>query len=174
MKKTIILFSLFVALLGNTALKAQTAFEVPKNFKLETDADFAKYEKDIIAAAKWLEETDLDKEADKRAEVNFFVLAWVSGSPLVSIELTSAITDLCEDNNPLLGIYLAAYSSYVLEHKNEKGKFAPTKAAVKSLIKVYSKGIAIKKNKAMKALIKMDDKGEIDKYIIETMEVAKD
>lgn len=72
--KSILLVLSFV--LVSCSVWAQKTFEVPKNVKLEKASDYEKYENDVIEAAKWLVETDLNKEKDKRQEVNTFVLAW--------------------------------------------------------------------------------------------------
>lgn len=95
----------------------------------------------------------------------------VSGSPNVSIELTSGIMDLTEKNPQLLSIFLASYCRYVLEHKGEKGKLNPTKAAIQDIITVYKKGISVKKNKKLKKIIKKDN---LDDYIIKEIGIAKD
>ncbi|MBI3233729.1 MAG: hypothetical protein HYZ42_06755, partial [Bacteroidetes bacterium] len=76
--KKMILVCLVVGLAGIFNLKGQTQFEVPINIELQKMKDFEKYELAIVEAAKWLEETDLDKEIDKRQKVNAFVLEWAT------------------------------------------------------------------------------------------------
>ena len=56
MKKLIALF--FV--LSATLVNAQT-FDVPANVQLKSANDYQQYKQAVVAAAKWLEETDLDK-----------------------------------------------------------------------------------------------------------------
>ena len=63
MKKTRFgLVVIALALLMSNNIFAQVNFDVPQNIKLKSDNDYAKYEPDIIAAAKWLEQTDLNVE----------------------------------------------------------------------------------------------------------------
>jgi len=112
------LFCLLLASTSISSVYAQTIFEVPQNVELSSKDDYAKYEPAIIDAAKWLEATDLDKEADKRKEVNSFVLRWVSGSPTISIDITEKLAKLYGKNAQLLGIYLASYARNFLENKN--------------------------------------------------------
>lgn len=168
------LFILLFLAANSLTLKAQTNFEVPENVVLESEKDYDKYEADIIAAAKWLEETDWDTEEDKRKQVNAFVVVWISGSPSVTIGLTTEIIDICEKNDGFLGLYLASYARYVLEHKTEKGAFAPTKAAIKSLVTVYNKGKKVKKNKLLKKAAEYEKEGKLDDFITEMMKVEKD
>lgn len=142
---------------------AQTDFELPDNIKLKSKEDYSKYESDFINAAKWLEETDLNKETEKRQKVNAFVIEYVSGSPTITIEISSQIGKLYEDNPQLLAIYLASYGRHSLENKDAT-KFTSTKAAVVSMMNVYKKGIKISKNKEMDKIIKLSDE-KLDDYI---------
>ena len=150
----------------------QTKFEVPTDVEFKTQEDYAKYEPQIIDAAKWLEETDLNKETSKRKDANAFVLMWLTGTSVVSINIDEALMKLYGKNTDLLGIYLASYSRHILENKKAATKFTATKAAITSMINVYKKGISIKKSKEMENVIKLDD-GQLDNYIIENFKIAK-
>jgi hypothetical protein len=163
MKKLLLSFA-FVALITFSAI-AQTKFEMPQNIQLKSDADYAKYEADIINAAKWLEETDLDKETKKRQEVNAFVMNWLTGTPNVSVDITEPILKLYEGNRELLAIYLASYSRNFLENKTSATKLTAIKAGLTSIVNVYKKGIALNKNKEMEKLVKSYDQGKLDEYI---------
>jgi hypothetical protein len=92
-------------------------------------------------------------------------LQWVSGSPTVEITLDENLEKIYHDNIELMGLYMASYSSYVIQNKNA-GKLTATKAAIKSMLNVYKKGIAVKKNKEMAKLLKMNDM-ELEAYVAE-------
>jgi len=164
--KSFLLFSLFF---GSLTAMAQKKFEVPENYEFNTSADYAKYETAIINAAKWLEDTDLDKELDKRQKVNAFVLKWIAGSPSVTIELTEPIGKLCSKNEELFGVYLSAYSRSVLENKKSSTKFLATKASLQAIVRVYKKGIGITKNREMDKLVKADNDNRLDEFIKDYM-----
>ncbi|MFC4816650.1 hypothetical protein [Flavobacterium sp. GCM10023249] len=163
MKK--ILFIASVTFLFTTATFSQTKFDIPQNVKLEAPADFETYENDVVNAATWLEETDLDKDKVKRREVNTFVLQWLTGSPTVTVEVSEPLIKLYDKNEQLLGLYLASYAKYNILNKTNTSKFEATKAAIVSMIKVYKKGIDIVKNKEMEKAVKLFDQGKIDDYI---------
>ncbi|HEX5154058.1 MAG TPA: hypothetical protein VFW07_21575 [Parafilimonas sp.] len=161
------LTSLIFSLISILSAHAQTTFEVPQGVELKSKEDYAKYEPAIIDAAKWLEETDLDKETDKRKEVNSFVLQWIAGSPTVNIDINEKLSKIYGKNVQLLGIYLAGYTRNFLENKNAATKFSATKAGLISMMNVYKKGIAVSKSKEMEKLTKLTGENDLDDYINE-------
>lgn len=154
-----------IAVTFMTNMKAQVSFEVPQSIELKTNDDYTKLEPSIIDAAKWLEETDLNKEPKKRQQVSAFVLQWVTGSPTVSIDLTESLMKIYGKNTDLLSIYLASFSRNFIENKDKATKFLATKAALLSIMKVYKKGINISKSKDMEKLIKLTNENKLDDYI---------
>jgi hypothetical protein len=168
MKKiTRLLSILMLVFIFNTTISAQTKFNVPANYQLNVKEDYAKYEADIITAAKWLEEIDLDQDEAKRKEVSAFVMKWILGSPTVNVDLTQKIMDLYKKNDKILINYMAAYSAYWLQNKATATKSAGIKAGLISMMHVYKKDIAIKKNKEMDKLIKLTEENKLDQYIAE-------
>ena len=168
MKKiTRLLSILMLILVFSKNISAQTKFNVPANYQLVVKEDYAKYEADIITAAKWLEEIDLDRDEDKRKEVSSFVMKWIIGSPSVSVELSEKIMDLYKKNDKILINYMAAYSAYWLQNKSAATKPGGVKAGLTSMMNVYKKDINIKKNKEMDKLIKTTGEGKLDEYIAE-------
>jgi hypothetical protein len=147
------------------AAQGQASFEVPQNITLKTKDDYPKYEAAMIEAAKWLEATDLDKETDKRQQVNTFVIQWLSGSPNVSVAISEQLGKIYGNNPQLLAIYLASYARYYLENKGTANPSAATKAALVSMMKVYQKGLGITKSKEMEKLIKLTAEGKLEEYI---------
>jgi hypothetical protein len=145
---------------------SQSNFEVPAGYELKAKEDYARYESAIVEAAKWLEETDLDKEKAKRQEVNTFLIQWISGSPDVSIEIHPAVADLYGKNEQLLAVYMAGAARYQIENKGSADRMKGIKAGIVSMSTVYKKGIAVKKVKELDKLLKFSDT-ELDAYIAE-------
>ena len=167
MAKKIFILCLVFGLTSILTVQGQTKFEVPQNVELTSKEDYAKYEPAIIDAAKWLEETDLNKEAEKRQQVNAFVLQWVSGSPTVNVDINEQLGKIYGKNAQLLGLYLASYTRTFLENKSTATKFLATKAGLISIMNVYKKGIEISKSKEMDKLIKLTEENKLDDYINE-------
>lgn len=156
--KGILLIILFFA---GLTIKSQTSFEIPEYVKLETPGDYARYDSDIVKAAQWLIETDLDKELQKRMDVNQFVLVWVTGNPFMKLTLYEKVLTSYGKNPQLLTIYMASYAAYWTKENNEVGAI---KAGFQAMIKVYKKGIGITKYEQMNKLSKMSDE-QLEKYI---------
>jgi hypothetical protein len=174
MKKLFFLSVLSLLFLAPYKANTQVVFDVPVDYKLDKPKDYDQYEDEVILASKWLEETDLDKETEKRKEVNGFVLNWVQGSPKVSVMLSEKLMEIIKKNEQLLIIYMGSFTRYKLERKDDTSDFNATKYAVQSLIAIYKKGIEMKKNKDMAELLKYDEEGRLNEYLIQVLKVKKD
>ncbi len=148
-------------------------FEVPLNYELNAAADYAKYEKDIIDAAKWLKITPIDKEKPKHKDVYSFVINWVNGSPTVTVEIYEILIDFEKKNPGMLPLYMAFCSKYVLENNYSKDVRAKQKAALKDLIAVYKSNPSLKKDKKMEKLIKADEEGEMNVWLDDNLKISK-
>jgi hypothetical protein len=65
--------------------------EVPADYTLLVGEGYARYEKDIIAAARWLVSTAPDEQEAKHREVPAFVVGWVNGSSTVNGEINALV-----------------------------------------------------------------------------------
>ena len=148
----------------------QAKFELPKNIELKTKEDYTKYQGTVVGAEKWMEETDLDQQTEKRQAINQFIVQWVAGSPTVTISLDESLAQLTEKNPDLLALYLASYSKYIIEHKNDPSNFNAACAALTSISKVYRKGINVYRNKRLEGL---KDSIQIEEYIVRTLKINK-
>jgi hypothetical protein len=107
----------------------------------------------------------LDKETEKRKQVNGFVSQWVSGSPTVNVDIGENLLKLYGKNAELLGIYIASYARNFLENRNTATKFSATKAGLTSMMNVYEKGINVSRSKELEKLIKLTEENKLDQYI---------
>ena len=164
MKKMI--FSISVLAFFFSIMTEAQDFEIPKYYVLKVAADYAKYEKDIIACANWLENSPLNVEEQKRLDANTFLMKWLTGSPTVSINLNADILTKCTDKNPdLLMLFLAGWTRFSLENNYSKDQQAGYFEGFKSMINVYNKGVKIKKDKDLEGIIELYNKGELEAWI---------
>jgi hypothetical protein len=142
-------------------------FEVPKNYKLVAKADYARYEKRIIACVKWLEATPWAEQESKRTEAKAFLLKWLTGSPTVIIELREPVNKLTDQNPELLTSYLGGYARYVLE--NDKNKAQASLAAVQALLLKYTKEPTAARDKEVEKLQVLAEQGKLEAWVQENL-----
>lgn len=168
MKKTL---SLLPALFVIPILVLSQDFQVPENYVLKEKEDYAKYEKDIVAAAKWLQATPFNEQKEKRKEVSAFVVAWINGSPTVNVELNPSIMDFEKKNEGMLVLFMASCAQYVLENNFSKDIRAKHKFAFTTMMKAYNDGHVQNKDKKMEKLIKAAGDGKLDEWLDENYKV---
>lgn len=165
--KSALLFSAF--LLASVFSVSAQSFDLPTNVSFKTKEDFSGYEKDIIAAAKWLEATPVGQENEKRVLVNAFVLQWLTGSPAVTMEINKFAMDVT-DKNPMLNMMLiAGYVRWVLENNYSTDKIKAYTAGVHSVINLYNLGGEVKKNKKLTTAIEKDKEGKLEDWVADNL-----
>jgi hypothetical protein len=158
---------LAVLLFAGLGASAQS-YDVPKNYVLKTRDDYAKYEPDVIKTADWLQQTPWKAQPQKTEEANQFLLKWAKGTPAVTIRLVEAVMNL-SDRNPQLGfVFMAAFSKYVLEHKDDRDPNNANIVAVRAVVNKYSAEPAHKPDEDIEHLIELDTKGELNDWVIST------
>lgn len=169
MKKRLVFLIMLLFVICVNQVKSQD-FEVPKDYVLVAKGDYAKYEKDIIACANWMESSPLDKDEAKRKDANTFFMKWLTGSPTVTINLNAdLIVKYTEKNPDLLIIFMAGWTRYSLQNNYSKDQQKGYFEGYKSIFNVYKKGLGIKKDKNLEKLIKIYDNGELENWIKENV-----
>jgi len=143
-------------------------FEVPKD-PPSTKEEFVKSEKDIINAARWLEGTPIGTQMDKRTKVNAYVIAWITNSPTVTVEVRSSILKLFDKNPQLLAVFMAGYTRYCLENNYSTDALKANTAGIKSVINCYNLGGDVKKDKALSKAIDADKGGKLEDWVKDAM-----
>jgi hypothetical protein len=163
MKKILALLLISVCSMNGKLFSQE--FVVPANYRLEIKEDYSPYEKDIIAAAKWLETISFNSESEKLSEASAFVIKWISGSPTVNVEIFPVVMDLENKNKGMLVLYMTACARYSLENGYSKDMRAQQKAAILSMINAYKSANGIKKDKKMDKIVKANDEGKLDEWL---------
>jgi hypothetical protein len=158
---------LVISVMLSFAVNAQS-FEVPE-FDPQSPEDYARYEKDIIACANWLEETPLDQEAVKRRAANAFLIKWLSGTKDVTVSINSEITRYTDKNPQLLVLFMAGWCRYALQNNYSKDQLHGCYEGMKSMIVVYKKRVGIKKDRLMENLVKVFEHGDLESWIKENI-----
>ena len=147
-------------------------FEIPKNLQLEKEADYIKYEADVLNGINWLENTSVEQELAKRKNTNAFLMKWIIGTPTISIGLQEFQTKLTEKNPDLLISFLGGWTKFAIENPSEKDDVIKANiAGFQSIIKVYiaNKGNGMRKDKKIEKLIKLNPT-ELEKWVRKELE----
>ncbi len=169
-KLSFLIITLFV--INSAKLFAQSSFPVPENYSLKDKADYAKYEADIIKTVDWLQETPWAEQTVKRKQANTFLIAWLTGSPNISIDINEPVYNLTTKNHELLVTYMGAFAKYALQHKSDFDKVQANESALKSMIGKYNNDATKIKDSAMENLIKIEKDGNLISWIKQNLAKA--
>jgi hypothetical protein len=128
--------------------------------------EYAASEPYVINTVNWLEDTPLDQEADKRQAQSMLLVAWISNAPEVTIVMEEKMMPfLKKGNEVLMVIFMGGWTKYCLQNNYSKDAVQCNLAGIRSVIKVYKKGVGLKKSKEVEKLIALDDKGELEQWV---------
>lgn len=161
MKKIHLFSILFIAVISKATAQS---YEVPKDYVLKTKEDYSKYENDIINTVDWLQQTPWGEQYEKRKEANAFLIAWITGSPNVSISVAAPLMKLVDKNKDLLIAFMAGYTKYALQHKDAPNNNLANAAGLRELITKYQMEKSHVKDKNVEKLIQLDKDGKLDTW----------
>ena len=157
------LFTLPVFVLLTSVAFAQE-FEPPKKLP-SSKKEFVKSEPDFINAAKWLENTAIDTTTNKRFKVNAWVMAWVTNSPTVTVDVDASIINLFEKNSHLMLVWIAGYAKYSIENSYSTDKVQCNVAGIKAAIHCYNLGGQITNDENLNKVIDADKNGKLEDWV---------
>lgn len=167
--KAILYLSIIFFLAISLNCVAQTA-PVPKSYSLTKPEDYNKYENDVVNVINWLEQTPWDEKKPERELADSFFLAWLSGSPTVTVELGEGILmKIMEKNKELLFSYMGGYTKYTLKARADKTTYDVNKAKLagfKAVIAKYNSEKSRSKDKNVEMLAKLDSEGKLEDWIV--------
>lgn len=161
------LFFLTVATF-TTTLVAQN-FAVPDDLTLETEADYAAQNENVVAAVNWLRDTHINNETKKRTRVNAYLLQWLTGTPTMTLTLNADLADYGDCGDCLM-LYMGGYAKTVIESGNKDDQLTANLGAINTLIAFYEKSKGgIGKVKSIEKFIKLRDKGKLEAAIAKAL-----
>lgn len=144
-------------------------FNVPKGYKFDNKEDYKTYEPQVKEAIDWLLQTPLGSNAMKRQEANAFVMAWLVGTPDVSVNIdTRVLTFLnTKDVNPeLMMVFTLGWAKYALENNYTKDNILGHKAGIEAVTAFYQKNRGyLKKDSHVEKYQKLIEKGKLEEEI---------
>ncbi len=158
---------LLITCFSNSFVHAQELLDnVP-----ETKEEFVKSEKQFIASVNWIEQTEFNTEVNKHKTQYQLITAWLINSPTVTIEINADVIKFSKKNSELLVFFMAGWGKYVLENNYSKDVIKGNLAGLKSVIQIYKKGNGLKKDKEIDKLIVLDDKGQLESWVKNQLDI---
>lgn len=157
--KTILMSLLLISSVNTFAQNQEVLDGLPS-----TKEEFIASEKKVLATIDWLENTPIKQEPEKRKLQNANLVAWITNSPTVTLEINADVLTFTKKNPELLIIFMGAWTKYSLQNNYSKDAVMGSMAGIKSAIKVYKTG-QLEKDKEMQKLIDMDEKGELEAWV---------
>jgi hypothetical protein len=168
MQKQLLLLLFLLLALGS--LNAQS-FQMPEEFTIEEKGDYIKYDSIIIEASKWLHNTGLYDQPDKRKKVTFLITKWLDGNLAIKIEAPAIIKHFDHNNPGMLVLYLAGCSQYVLEKKDTTNVRAMMKYGVVSLTGPYNASRGKRQDAKMQKLINAMFSNKLEDWIDKNIKI---
>lgn len=157
--------SLLIALSWVAAPAAQAQQSpVPTSYSFPTEADYAKYNQQVIETANWLEKTPTNQQEEQRHAANKFLIEWMTGSPAVAVQLQSYFMDLCPKNPDALMLFMGGWARYQLQHPEDKDAVTLNVEGLKSVLQSYQLYHA-KTNKKLEALQPLLANGTLPEWV---------
>lgn len=131
----------------------------------QTKEEFVRSESAVINTINWLENTPVNQQVDLRTARKAQLLAWITNSPTVTIDLHANITPFMNRNPELLIIFMGGWTRYCLENAYSRDPVACNLAGLQSVIKVYKMGNGLKHDREMEKIIDMQTKGTLEQWV---------
>ena len=158
-KITAFLFVVFMLTMTHKSFAQDLLSELP-----ETKEQFIASEKNVLATIEWLETTPFDKDQEKRTVQKALLVAWLTNSPTVTLEVNASVLTFTKKNPDLMITFMGGWTRYALKNNYSTDNVQGSLAGIKSAIKVY-KNLSLEKDKQMEKLIELDTKGELEAWV---------
>lgn len=143
-------------------------FNMPPDITKLSLEDCDKYRGDIINCIKWLQNSPVAKDKDKRHVADAFLLNWISHSKELNIELLPYLDKITDVDPELISLFMGGWALNVLEkHNNDmlEGNYA----GLTSILNYYDSDKGIARNELMDKLLKKEKSGKLKEWIQEQM-----
>jgi len=160
------LFLLMACLVATTSFAQDPDLKKLDRYEFDSEEDYEAFEEDFLNCYTWLQNNPVTHPS--RILANGIVVKWLTGTPSVTIKLSSYVTEFSEKNPDLLILFMGGWAAYTLEvGKANADDLEANMKGMEAVLDYYEKGEAfglVKDGKAQK-FIKLRDKGKLRAYI---------
>ena len=144
----------------------QEEIEKEKDFTLNSEADFLRYEEDVVNGFLYLVKSPVTEKPDQRKALSKFLVEWVLGSPTVSIEASEKVAPYLYKDPTYLIHFLGGAAIYQIKTRDLTDKYKSYIAGTEFVIFFYNNNKkTLGKNKEIEKLIKLQKKDQLTAFI---------
>lgn len=146
----------------------QEELEKEKDFVLETEADYLRYENDVINGFIYLAKSPVNEKPEQRKALSKFLVEWIMGSPTVSIEISEKVAPYLKEAPEYLILFFGGTAIYQIKTRDLTDKYKSYVAGTELVILFYNNNKkTLGKNKEIEKLIKLQKKDKLTAFIKE-------
>lgn len=148
-------------------LAQDTDFAELADFEYTDRAQFSENEDRILMAADYILSIPISLSNQVRLNAMQGLVKWMSGTPDYQFLIDESITRLSKNNDVLFGIYMAAMTHYVLNHKDKPTNEAVIKLGTYEILLDYCEDPhnAIPPDRELKKAFKARRDGKLERYL---------
>ena len=142
---------------------AAQQIDVPE-VEYRSEADYAAQHEKVIEVINHLENFPADVYTEQRKQAAAYLMTWLQGSPDVTVTVQSYAAPLLGYGESLV-IFMGEYAKHVIRNP-EGDELTYNVAAMESVINYYRDNVDVfGRNKDFDKLVKLQEKGKLEKYI---------
>jgi hypothetical protein len=131
-----------------------------------TKEEFKASEPMVINTVNYLETTPIDKQGDGWKVQAGLLTRWLTNAPEVTVDINEKTCQFIKKNQELMFVFMGGWTRYVLQNGYSKDAIQGNVAGIRSAIKVYKAGNGLRKDKEMEKLIKLDESGGLESWVV--------
>jgi hypothetical protein len=128
----------------------------------KTKNGYLKSEKNVLATINWLENTQLNDDAEKHAKQLNLLTEWMATTPTVNVIVNKNIVNF---RGPLITMFMAGYTKYALENNHSKDELQLNLAGLRTAMKFYKNKNGLRIDGEMDVLVELENKGQLEQWV---------
>jgi hypothetical protein len=161
MKKLLLIFTLIIS---TSKLFAQNLPHFDQ-YKFDEKSEYKLADTAVLQTANFLLSTPIDQNVPTRLKAGQFVMRWMEGTPDYTFSLEQTPIKYLSGNVDLMLLYMTSMAKYALENKSNDVKVTTINGVKILLGYVNNPANDVKKDKNLKKLSDVNDKGNLDDFL---------
>lgn len=144
--------------------QSEHCWEKTRETEALTADDYIKEKDCVKKTLRWLCNTPLGMEIQQRSYANAYVMEWIAGTPLFTLEIETRYLYFINEHPELLYSFIHGMAYYKLDHPEEKDRLKLYSEGYKVVAQLASQSKELSKSSVLKPLLKAARKKAIRDY----------